>query len=221
VSSPRVTAVVPLRDGRSGKSRLQNVLDSPDRARLVAALARHVVATLLATPGVDDVLVVTAAHAVGAPAVDTATEPRLRIVAQPEDRPGLNAAIDLARELTTAAAAGTRARLLVIHADLPALTPDDVTALLATTAPVVLAPDRLAAGTNALVVDADRSDFVFRFGPGSFDAHRREAERLGLATGVLTRAAISVDLDTRDDWAALPAAVRDRVIGVVPALAAL
>ncbi|MEK8227612.1 hypothetical protein NKG05_18070 [Oerskovia sp. M15] len=48
-----------LRDGTSGKSRLASVLDPASRSRLIAALARHVVATLLASSDVDRVLVVT------------------------------------------------------------------------------------------------------------------------------------------------------------------
>src|SRR5690606_20880892 len=46
VTSPRTVAVVPLRDGVSGKSRLAAALDPGARRRLVVALARHVVEVL-------------------------------------------------------------------------------------------------------------------------------------------------------------------------------
>ena len=52
-------AVVPLRDGTSGKSRLSHVLDPAARSRLVAVLARHVVSTLLGSADVERVVVVT------------------------------------------------------------------------------------------------------------------------------------------------------------------
>ncbi|MGO1288140.1 MAG: hypothetical protein ACTMIC_06435, partial [Cellulosimicrobium funkei] len=55
----RVVAVVPLRDGSSGKSRLAHVLDPASRSRLIGVLARHVVGTLLASVGVGRVVVVT------------------------------------------------------------------------------------------------------------------------------------------------------------------
>ncbi|WP_255372001.1 hypothetical protein [Cellulosimicrobium sp. CUA-896] len=60
VPAERVVAVVPLRDGTSGKSRLASVLDADARSRLVAVLARHVMTTLLAGDTVERVVVVTA-----------------------------------------------------------------------------------------------------------------------------------------------------------------
>lgn len=265
----RVVAVVPLRDGSSGKSRLAHVLDPASRSRLIAVLARHVVGTLLASDGVERVVVVTsdprftwralrdvvvdgsadASHATGSDGLPllTADADRLRIVLQPADRPGLDAAVDLGREIAAedASTAGP-VRLLVAHADLPALTPEDVAALLAEDASVVVATDRLGTGTNLVVLDpvaepgtfvpsstgllsesgAERQEprarpvagFRFRFGPDSRAAHVAEAERLGLRAVVVQRPGTAVDLDTVEDWGELPAEAR-AVVGLhVPAL---
>ncbi|MFI2102971.1 2-phospho-L-lactate guanylyltransferase [Isoptericola sp. NPDC019693] len=228
-------ALVPLRDGVSGKSRLASSLDPAARRRLVAALARHVVAVLLASDGVDRVLVVTAdvpfaAETLGSRAHDGSSgsgrqselpvrtrtaAPSVEVIAQPPDRPGLNAALDVGREAALARGAG---RLLVAHADLPLLAPDDVAALLAagTSAtaddapPVVVATDRHLAGTNLLVLPAS-VPFVFRFGEGSRAAHVGEAQRTGLRPVVVHRSGTAVDLDTVDDWGELPRGVRDRL----------
>ena len=245
----RVVAVVPLRDGSSGKSRLATVLDPAERSRLIAVLARHVVGTLLASEAVDRVVVVTsdprfAWRALGSlvepvhPAVDGAppmadppaggdvdstgddTPGRLQIVLQPASRPGLNAALDVGRELVAARAAEPGAvrpdvpaarpvRLLVAHADLPALTTGDVEALLTEDSPVVVATDRTRSGTNLLVLDAD-APFTFRFGVGSLDAHLSEAAVRDVRAAVVQRTGTAVDLDTLDDWSALPADVRAR-----------
>jgi len=272
----RVVAVVPLRDGSSGKSRLAHVLDPASRSRLIAVLARHVVGTLLASDGVERVVVVTsdprftwralrdvvvdgAAAATddgdGLPLL-TAAADRLRIVLQPADRPGLDAAVDVGREIaasepevgtTSGPAEHGPVRLLVAHADLPALTTADVAALLAEDAPVVVATDRLGAGTNLLVLDPPASapssttllsgtgterqeprarpdggsggeGFRFQFGTGSRAAHVAEAERLGLRAVVVQRPGTAVDLDTIDDWGELPTEVRDAVGLHVPAL---
>ena len=238
----RVVAVVPLRDGSSGKSRLAHVLDPASRSRLIAVLARHVVGTLLASDGVERVVVVTsdprftwralrdvvvdasadAAHATGSDGLPllTADADRLRIVLQPVDRPGLDAAVDLGREIASEDAA-TRGpvRLLVAHADLPALTPVDVEALLAEDAPVVVATDRRGAGTNLLALEVPASaGFRFRFGPDSRAAHVAEAERLGLRAVVVRRPGTAVDLDTVEDWGELPADARAAVGLHVPAL---
>lgn len=235
----RVVAVVPLRDGFSGKSRLAAVLDPAERSRLIAVLARHVVGTLLASEAVERVLVVTsdprfawrslgslvppvpppldddpgAAAGTGKPAEGDGPG-RLQIVLQPASRPGLNAALDVGRELVVDTSgpgegAARPARLLVAHADLPALTVEDVEALLAEEAPVVVATDRARSGTNLLVLAAD-APFTFRFGAGSLEAHLAEAAQQGVRAAVVQRTGTAVDLDTLDDWAELPADVRAR-----------
>ncbi len=199
--------MVPLRDGRSGKTRLASVLGPEERTRLVTLLARHVVTTLLAAP-VTRVLVVTGDPRFAAGALPP--DPRVEVVRQPEERQGLNAAVALGRELALERAPG---RVLVMHADLPLLAADDVLALLAPAAPLVLAPDRAGTGTNALVLDPAVRGFRFRFGPGSRVAHTREAAALGLRVAVVERPGTTTDLDTPGDWAALPPGLRARLGG--------
>ncbi|MFD7023191.1 2-phospho-L-lactate guanylyltransferase [Promicromonospora sukumoe] len=267
---PGTTAVVPLRDGVSGKSRLAAVLDAASRRRLVRVLARHVVTTLLAADGIDRVVVVTADPEFTR---ETLAGLEVEVLEQPADRPGLNAALEHAREVLAAdaGAAGTGAadapgpdavgpdtsgpdplgadplgadavgppkpRLLVAHADLPALTPADVTALLAEQAPVVVATDRYRSGTNLLLVPYETEvsslstagkvrnpglegevGFRFRFGAGSLAAHLAEADARGLEASVVDRPGTAVDLDTADDWSQLPPEVRDAVRHEVPEL---
>jgi 2-phospho-L-lactate guanylyltransferase len=121
--------------------------------------------------------------------------------------------------------------MIVAHADLPALTPEDVAALLAEDAPVVIATDRNRSGTNLLVVpfgaegapgpeaERDGADrFRFRFGVGSLAAHLDEAEARGLGATVVHRPGTAVDLDTADDWSQLPDEVRAAVGQHVPGL---
>jgi 2-phospho-L-lactate/phosphoenolpyruvate guanylyltransferase len=132
VSGAGVTAVVPLRDGVSGKSRLASVLDDDGRRALITVLAQHVVGTLLATPQVERVVVVTADVGFARSALGELSDVGdLRFLAQPPDRPGLNAALEAARESVEATPEpGVAPRsLLVTHADLPALTPADITDL--------------------------------------------------------------------------------------------
>ncbi|GAB2470635.1 hypothetical protein GCM10027063_08830 [Promicromonospora xylanilytica] len=207
------TAVVPLRDGVSGKSRLAAVLDAPSRRRLVRVLARHVVGTLLATDGIAHVLVVTADPVFTR---ETLAGLPVEVLEQPAGRPGLNGALEHAREVL---AARTTAPLLVTHADLPALTSADVAALLAEDAPVVVATDRNRSGTNLLLLpSASGADFRFRFGVGSLAAHLVEAEAQGLSATVVHRPGTAVDLDTADDWSQLPDEVRAAVGHQVPGL---
>jgi 2-phospho-L-lactate guanylyltransferase len=222
----RVVAVVPLRDGVSGKSRLAAVLDPAARRRLVTVLARHVVTAVLAVDAIERVVVVTADPAFVREALaGLDPDDRLDILEQPADRPGLNAGLDAAREHVLLAA-----RLLVVHADLPALTPEDVAALLTQDADVVIATDRVGAGTNLLLLPLhsglpdtrpDAAGFRFHFGLGSRAAHETEAARLGLRSVTIHRPGTAVDLDTTDDWGELPGEVRSAVGQQVPGLPGL
>jgi 2-phospho-L-lactate guanylyltransferase len=215
------TAVVPLRDGVSGKSRLAAVLDGDSRRRLVRVLARHVVTTLLASDGIGRVVVVTADPVFTR---ETLAGLEVEVLEQPADQPGLNGALEHAREVLAARGSGP---LLVAHADLPALTPEDVAALLAEEAPVVIATDRYRSGTNLLLLASGAVEaseptgaggFRFRFGVGSLAAHVAEAEAHGLEVTVVHRPGTAVDLDTADDWSQLPDEVRTAVGQQVPGL---
>lgn len=207
------TAVVPLRDGVSGKSRLAAVLDPGSRRRLVRVLARHVVTTLLATDGIERVVVVTADPVF---ARETLAGLDVEVLEQPAVRPGLNGALEHAREVLAARGPGP---LLVAHADLPALTSEDVAALLVGDAPVVVATDRYRSGTNLLLLRFEaEGGFRFRFGIGSLAAHLAEAEAHGLDAVVVHRPGTAVDLDTADDWSQLPDEVRTAVGQQVPGL---
>ncbi|MBL0888125.1 2-phospho-L-lactate guanylyltransferase [Myceligenerans sp. I2] len=214
-----MTAVVPLRDGVSGKSRLATVLDDDARRALITALAQHVTGTLLATPQVDRVVVVTADAGFARSALGELSDVGdLTFLAQSPERPGLNAALDAAREYCGAgepehggADEATRS-LLVAHADLPALTPADLTDLVARAADVVVATDRAGRGTNLLLLRGGAAPgFRFRFGPDSRGAHEAEAARLGVRAVTVRRPGTAVDLDTVDDWNELPAEVRAAV----------
>ena len=242
------TAVVPLRDGVSGKSRLAAVLDDGSRRRLVRVLARHVVATLLAADGITRVVVVTADPAF---ARESLAELEVEVLEQPADRPGLNGALEYARETLARGGPGPAGdgtgppsagrepgRLVVAHADLPALSPEDVEALLAEDTPVVIATDRNRAGTNLLLLpfetyanslspapkrrnpglEEQGGRFRFRFGAGSLAAHVAEAKAHGLDVTVVHRPGTAVDLDTTDDWSQLPEEVRAAVGRQVPGL---
>ncbi len=246
-----VTAVVPLRNGTSGKSRLAAALDPEARRRLVVTLARHVLGELAASPHVAGLCVVTAdvpfVHEVldGVPDLRGSSSaarqsglPRsgrtAAVIPEPPGRPGLNAALDHAREHVRTVDPPVD-RLLVVHADLPALAGADVAAVLTEPADVVVATDRHGAGTNLLALPLEppggrrartrddvsglptRAGYRFRFGAGSRAAHLAEAAERGLSAAVVRRPGTAADLDTIEDWDELPAEVRARVRDAVGA----
>jgi 2-phospho-L-lactate guanylyltransferase len=84
---------------------------------------------------------------------------------------------------------------LVIHADLPLLSVDDIAALLTGDgASSAIAPDRHGSGTNALALVEPRG-FDFAFGPNSFTRHCVAAR----GARIVTRLGLGLDIDTAAD----------------------
>lgn len=189
--TPRTTSVaVPVRALEGAKSRLGAVLDAEERHDLVEGLLRRTVAAALATPGVVEVVVVS-------------PDPEALAVAQaagarplPQRSRGLNPALQEAR------AAATGERLLLLPADLPGVTADDLARVLAAgdaagSPSVVLVPDRHRRGTNALLLDPpDAIDPAF--GGDSRAGHAWLAESADIGFTELP-GVLELDLDTPDD----------------------
>jgi 2-phospho-L-lactate guanylyltransferase len=186
-----VTVAIPLRALEGAKSRLGAVLDAEERRDLVEDLLRRAIAAALATPGVAEVLVVSPDPEVLAAAEAAGARPLEQRSA------GLNPAFQEAR----AAAAG--ARLLLLPADLPAVTPAALGAVLAAGAAtgspsVVLVPARHRRGTNALLLDPpDAIDPAF--GGDSRAGHAWLAGSADIPFTELVVADLELDLDTADD----------------------
>ncbi|CAA9553710.1 MAG: hypothetical protein AVDCRST_MAG19-1042 [uncultured Thermomicrobiales bacterium] len=201
MSGGGVVAVVPIRGLASGKTRLAGELPPEAREALTRRMLRGVVGAALASGAVDAVAVVSPDPATLALAAEL--DPAAVPLAQDMAVPGLNPAIAAGRDWALGWGAAT---LLVLFGDLPLLVGHDVRRLLSPAAPVVLAPDRHGAGTNALVLRFDAPDavrFRFGFGAGSCPRHAAEAARLGLSVAISTAPGTAFDLDTPEDLRAL------------------
>jgi 2-phospho-L-lactate/phosphoenolpyruvate guanylyltransferase len=182
--------IVLARDPAGAKSRLAGVLDPGPRTRLVTAM-------------LEDVLDAALAARAGRVAVATESD-TVREIAR---RRGASEIVVAARGTNSAArdALATAARTgaacaVVLPADLPALRADDVGALVEAVgaAAVVIAPDRLGRGTNALAL---RPPDVMPpgFGEDSYEAHLASARRLALPHRLLARPGLALDIDGPDD----------------------
>ena len=187
----RTTVVVPVRALEGAKSRLGSVLDAEERATLVLRLLDRTLTAAAAARSVHEVIVVSPDSVV----LRRAQRRGVHGIVQRSS--GLNAALDEARR-----AIRPTGRLLVLPGDLPAVSSDAVTELIAAAeragAPaVVLVPDRHGRGTNALLLDPAGA-IPFAFGTDSRAAHRGLAEAAGAAY-VEVAGALSLDIDTPDD----------------------
>jgi len=117
---------------------------------------------------------------------------------QEDGQPHLNTALARA---TVMAQVHTIRGILVLPADLPLLTHDDVLALIdrAVKPPVVvIAPDRHGKGTNALLM-VPAGQIEYDFGEDSFKRHCDRAKKSGARLEIVELPSLGLDLDLPED----------------------
>lgn len=163
-----VHCVVPFKSSGC-KTRLSSILSGEQRWLLAVAMLRDVLrslrsigmVTVLARPGMSGDLI-----------ADLNASLRF---SELELGDALNELID------ENAASGWPADLLIVMADLPLIREEDVLGIVGVPGGVVLAPGR-GGGTNMILIRDGR--FRTRYMGLSFAKHQREAEELGIETGI-------------------------------------
>jgi 2-phospho-L-lactate guanylyltransferase len=186
-----VWALVPIKPPAATKTRLAAALGAEERAELAAHMAHDVLTALNAASGLASVAVLAADQS----AVRGVQDFRCRVLE--DERPG-----DLCGSLGKAAARieaeGART-LVIVPADLPALTGSDIDGLLARHWNAVsIVPAARDGGTNALVLTPP-SAIECQFGPDSARRHLDAARRAGLTATRLELPGFARDIDTVDD----------------------
>jgi 2-phospho-L-lactate guanylyltransferase len=184
-------ALVPIKSFGSAKSRLEGLLTRTECARLAEEMARDVLMALHAAPDITGIAIL-------------GDEPRLAPLAAAvnatlhTEQPGedYRAALGrVARELTTR---GAR-HLLVVPADLPALSAGDVQALLAEhRSGVTICPAAEDGGTNALLLSPPTA-IPFLYGPDSAARHTAAAEAAGVPVRTVSIPGFARDVDSPED----------------------
>ncbi len=190
-----VFAIIPVKDLCGTKSRLKPILNPGARAGLTLYMMGRVVRAIR-DAGVEDVCVVSPDRMVLEEAKRRGATPLVQ-----ESR-GLNPALEEGRRRALGLDAST---LLVLPADLPLLDAGDVRAVLQEAgegSSVVISPDGMRSGTNALLIQPP-DVLPFAFGPDSFEAHLGAARRRSLDVRICERPHLAFDLDTAGDLARL------------------
>ena len=188
-----VFAIIPVGTLEGAKSRLGETLDAEERRDLATRMAHRTIEAAVATPGIDEVLVVTPDQAVRDLALAAGARP-LRQRSQ-----GLNRGLREAREEALAAGADA---IVVLPIDLPLISPEALGRVLERLSDperplVVLVSDRHRRGTNVLLV-APPDAIEFSFGGDSRVAHAECAAEAGARLLELD-GPLTLDLDTPDD----------------------
>jgi len=186
-------AIVPVKPLRRAKSRLGSVLGAEERLALSREMLNRVLEALVGVPEIERTLLVSR----DSEAMALARHHGARTLSE---RPPID--LNQALQQATRAAVGSGASaVLVVPADLPLVTADDLRELvsLAESPPVVvIAPDRRQAGTNALLA-SPAGLIEYAFGPSSFDRHRALALAAGARVLVCDRPGLALDLDLPED----------------------
>lgn len=194
-----IAALVPVKAFVRSKKRLAGLVPAPERQVLVQAMFRDVLEVLAGTPGLDRVFVVTADPDAAALAEDGGAAVLWEAEQRSESRSVDWGATECRRMGFPS--------ILVIPADVPLVTRQDLQALLALEREkpgVVLVPNRDATGTNGLL--RTPPDVIpSRFGFDSFVAHQAEARRAGVPCAVLHLPNLALDVDEPEDLALVTA----------------
>ncbi len=184
-------ALVPLRSPGCGKTRLAAALRPEHRAALTAAMFADVISALCASP-IDRILVA----ASGPEAVAAASALGVEAHIDPPWVTDLNDAIDAA-----AVTLDPAADLLVVAADLPRLSSEDVRRVVTTDAEVVVSPTR-DGGTGGLL-RRPVGRIPTAYGHDSAARHRELAAAAGATYAEQHTAGFRDDVDIDADLAGL------------------
>ncbi len=189
-----IWAIVPVKPLRRGKSRLAETLSEDERAELNRHLLIHTLKTLKETPDVEEVLVVSR----DPKALAIAHDLNARTIRE-NGSPHLNTALERA---TAVAKMYTTNGVLILPADLPLISQEDVEKLIAIAnghrRVVVITPDRHKNGTNALLI-SPAGIIDYDYGENSFDRHCERAREAGAKLEICELPSIELDLDLPED----------------------
>lgn len=188
-----IWAIVPVKPLRRGKSRLSGVLSLEARTALNHYLLSNTLETLASVSEIEHSLVVSR----DPEALTIAREYGARTV-QEQGSPQLNIALTRA---TLVAINHSVQAVLIIPADLPLLTSNDIRAVISMSFDppvVVITPDRHKQGTNALLISPPGL-IQIEFGPDSFQRHCSQAKSAGVRLEICERNSVALDIDLPED----------------------
>jgi len=196
-------AIIPIKPLRRGKSRLSSVLSEDKREGLNKFLLTSTLQCLRKINKIDHILVIS----YDPTALTLARKFGARTVLENRNT-NINRAL---RKATLAAKAIKSSKILVVPADLPLLTEDDLLSVIDESGDppeIVIVPDRKMSGTNMLLINPIGA-IKYDFGEWSFRKHIEQAERKKINIKICNRSNLSFDLDLPEDWEFLKTSMID------------
>jgi 2-phospho-L-lactate guanylyltransferase len=185
-------AIIPVKPLLRAKSRLADVLSAEHRAALAEAMLRQVLSVVGEVGELSGVVISRDPQV-----LSIARDHRFRTVHESANS-DLNPALSRATEVIKV---WRGERVLILPADLPFVTADDLRTMLIMgkeARSVVIAPNHLGDGTNAMLVNPPAL-FPYAYGEGSLQRHSDLARAAGATVRLYHSDTISLDIDVPDD----------------------
>lgn len=188
-------AIVPVKTFDRAKQRLANVLSEDERRSLMLAMARDVLTCLSTCSNLTGILIVSRAPEADALAQTFGTE---RFAESPEAN--LPESLEQATQHLIANFDATG--VIVVPADVPGISPDELDGLIAEHQDVTIMPDAEHVGTNALICSPPgRIPYVFD--GKSFKPHVDAAFAAGVTPKIRPGTRFTLDIDLPADLLSL------------------
>ena len=183
-----VVAVVPLKNLKSAKSRLSNILAEGERQELVLAMFDDVLVSLRESNFIDRIFLV--ADKYFNPVAD------VQMITEIKNRGYDEAIIEALKDSRVNQAQA----MLILPADLPLVSRDELNTLIRDQEDrsIRIAGARDQDGTNALVMKPPHL-LTTSFGVGSFERHKKFAKALSVKIEEVNLPGLSFDVDTEKD----------------------
>lgn len=184
-------AIIPAKAFDRAKTRLAPLLSPKQREELAEEMFRHALSVCQQSPSIEGVLVVTTC-----PKITQLAHAALALTSRDVDGL-LGDSIDAALPSLPPGARGA----VVVMADLPHLCVDDIEALAQglDEAPLVVAPDRVDEGTNALGMRLPARISTAFGRQGSYSEHLRRAAEAGQSVLIHRSPSLALDVDWPQD----------------------
>ena len=183
-----VVAVVPLKNLKSAKSRLSDILAEGERQELVLAMLNDVLVTLKESQLVEEIFIVADKH--------FNPVSNVQMITETENRGYDEAIIEALRDSRVNEAQS----MLILPADLPLVTKEELNIFIRNLEDksIRIAGARDQDGTNALLMKPPRL-LATSFGVGSFERHKRVASGLSVKIEEINLPGLAFDMDTEKD----------------------
>ncbi|WP_346839469.1 2-phospho-L-lactate guanylyltransferase [Microbulbifer sp. SAOS-129_SWC] len=195
-------ALLPLKEFAHAKQRLAGILSAEERVQLFEAMVKDVLSVLRRHPDIERTLIISDDPLAKKLAADYGAELLSEAGLQVS---GLNPAVQAGVDVLARRGIDD---VMVIHGDMPLLTPNEITRLLqahrqqggaiagrSASPMLTIIPDERREGTNCLVC-TPASTLTYCYGRQSFLAHATQASRIGLPLQVLRLPGLMCDIDT-------------------------